>query len=133
MLFTAELQRRMQAMECRCHRKILRISCKYHVTNKEVYSKIQQAIGPHYDLLTIVKRRTLKWYGHISRSPGLVKNILQATRGSRQGRQKKRWEDTSGNEYSWSSPSPRGRLRTGKIKKTGGEVIYDASTTPAVN
>ena len=42
---TAELQRRIQAMEMRCYRKILRISYKDHVTNKEVCGKIQQAIG----------------------------------------------------------------------------------------
>ena len=41
----------------RCYRMILRISYKYHVTNEEVRAKIQQAIGPHEDLLTIVKRR----------------------------------------------------------------------------
>ena len=56
---TAELQRRIQAMEMRCYRKILRISYKDHVTNEEVRAKIQQAIGPHEDLLTIVKRRKL--------------------------------------------------------------------------
>ena len=44
---TAELQRRIQAMEMRCYRKILRISYKDHVTNEEVRAKIQQAIGPH--------------------------------------------------------------------------------------
>ena len=43
-------------MEMRCYRKILRISYKNHVTNEEVRAKIQQAIGPHEDLLTIVKR-----------------------------------------------------------------------------
>ena len=42
-------------MEMRCYRKILRISYKDHVTNKEVRAKIKQAIGPHEDLLTIVK------------------------------------------------------------------------------
>ena len=57
---TAELQRRIQAMELRCDRKILRISYKHHVTNEEVRAKIQQAIGPHEDLLTIVKRRKLQ-------------------------------------------------------------------------
>ena len=49
---TAELQRRIQAMEMRCYRKIRRISYKDHITNKEVRAKIQQAIGPHEDLLT---------------------------------------------------------------------------------
>ena len=93
--FTAELQRRIQAMEMRCYRRILRISYKDHVTNEEVRAKIQQAIGPHEDLLTIVKRRKLPWYGHVSRSSGLAKAILQGTvkGGRRQGRQRKRWED----------------------------------------
>ena len=53
---TAELQRRIQAMEMRCYRKILHISYKDHVPNEDVRAKIQQAIGPHEDLLTIVKR-----------------------------------------------------------------------------
>ena len=41
MTLTAELQRRMQAMEFRCYRKILCISYKDHVTNEEVCAKIQ--------------------------------------------------------------------------------------------
>ena len=79
----------------RCYRKILHISYKDHVTNEEVRAKIQQAIGPHEDLLTTVKKRKLQWYGHVSRSSGLAKTILQGTvkRGRRQGRQRKRWED----------------------------------------
>ena len=91
-----ELQRRTQAMEMMCYRKIPRISCKDHVTNEEVHAKIQQTIGPHEDLLTIVKRRKLQWYGHVSRSAGLAKTILQGTvkGGRRQGRQRKRLEDS---------------------------------------
>ena len=58
---TAELQRKIQAMEMRCYRKILYISHEDHVTNEEVCAKIQQAIGPHEHFLTIVKRRKLKW------------------------------------------------------------------------
>ena len=92
---TAELQRRIQAMEMRCCRKILHISYKDHVTNEEVCAKIQQALGPHEDLLTIVKRRRLQWYGYVSRSSGLAKTVLQGTvKGRRrQGGQRKRWED----------------------------------------
>ena len=92
---TAELQRRIKAVEMRCYRKILRISYKDHVTNEEVRAKIQQVIGPHEDLLTIVKRRKLQWYGHVSRSSGLPKTILRGTvkGGRRHGRQRKRWED----------------------------------------
>ena len=79
----------------RCCRKILHISYKDHVINEEVCAKIQQAIGPHEDLLPTVKRSKLQWYGHVSRSSGLAKTILQGTvrGGRRQGRQMKRWED----------------------------------------
>ena len=89
-------------MQIRCYRKILHTSYKDHVTNEEVRVKIQQAIGPHEDLLTIVKRRKLQWYGHVSRSSGLDKTILQGTvkGGRRQGRQRKRWED---NIKEWTS------------------------------
>ena len=75
---TAELQLRIQAMEMWCYRKILHIPYKDHVTNEEVRAKIQQAIGPHKDLLTIVKRRKLEWYGHVSRSSGRVKPSCKA-------------------------------------------------------
>ena len=93
--FTTELQRRIQAMEMRYYRKILHISYKGLVTNLEVRAKIQQASGPHEDLLTIVKRRKLQWYCHVSRSSGLAKIISQGTvkGGRRQGGQRKRWED----------------------------------------
>ena len=92
-----ELQRRIQAMEMRYYGKILYISYKDHVANKEVCAKIQQAVGSHEDLLITIKRLKLKWYGHISRSLGLAKTVLQGTvkGGRRQVRQKKRWEDNA--------------------------------------
>ena len=62
---TAEIQRRIQAMEMMCYRKMLHILYKVHVTNQEVRAKIQQAIGPHEDLLAIVKRRKLQRYGRL--------------------------------------------------------------------
>ena len=89
-------------MEMRCYRKILHISYKDRVANEEVRAKIQKAIGPQEDLLTIVKRRKLQWYGHVFRTSGLAKTILQGTMkgGRRQGRQRKRWED---NIREWTS------------------------------
>ena len=88
-------------MDSRFYRKILSISYKDHVTNEEVCAKIRQAIGPHEDLLIIVKRRKLQWYGLVSSSSGLAKTILQYTvkGGRRQGRQRKRWE---GNIREWT-------------------------------
>ena len=88
-------QRRIRAVEMTCYRKILRISYKDHVTNEEVRAKIQQAIRPQEDVLAIVKRRKLQWYGYVSGSSGLAKTILQGTvkGGRRQGGQRKRRED----------------------------------------
>ena len=79
----------------RCYRKILHISYKDHVTNEEVRAN-QQAVGPH-DELTTAKRRKLQWYGHVSRSSGLARTIVQGTVkwGRRQSRQKRRWENNN--------------------------------------
>ena len=116
---TEELKRRVQTMEMRRHCKILRISYKDHVSNEEVRAKIQQAIGPQEDLLSIVKRRKLQWYGHVSRSSRLAKSILRSTvKGERrQGRQRKRWEDNirewTGLEFAKSQRAVKNRENRG--------------------
>ena len=92
---TAELEKRTQALEMRCYRRLLNISYKDHVTDVEVRRKIQAVIGEYDEFLTLVKKRKLKWFGHVSRSSGLAKTILQGTvkgKGKR-GRHKKRWQD----------------------------------------
>ena len=104
-------------MEMRCYLKILCIWYKDHVINKEVCAKVQQATGPQEDLRTIVKRCKLKWYGHVSRSSGLTKTVLQCT-GGRQNKtrqaEKRGWKTTPGNGQAWGSQSPRGQRRTEK-------------------
>ena len=77
--------------------EVLRISYKDHVTNEEVCAKIQQTIGPHEDLLTIVKRRKLQWYGHVSRSSGVAKTILQGT--VKGGKKKRQTEEEVERQY----------------------------------
>ena len=76
---TAEIERRTQALEMRCYRRLLNISYKDHVTNEEVRNGIQNSAGVHDDFLPMVKKRTLRRYGHISRSSGMAKTILQGT------------------------------------------------------
>ena len=91
------------------------------VTNEEVHAKIQQAIRPHEDLLTIVKRCKLQWYGHVSHSSGLAKTILQgAVKGARrQGGQRKRWEDNirewTGLEFTKSQRAVENREKWRKL------------------
>ena len=105
----------------RCYYKILRISYKDNVTNEEVRAKIQQAIGPHGNLLTMVKRRKLQWYGQVSRSSGLAKTILQGKvkGGRRKDRKKKRWEDNirhwTGLEFAKSQRAVENREKWRKL------------------
>ena len=74
---TAELEKRTHAFETRCYRRLLNISYKDHVTNEEVHRKIPEAIGEYDELLTLTKKRKLRWLGYASRSSGLAKTILQ--------------------------------------------------------
>ena len=78
--------------------------------------------GPHEDFLIIVKRRKLKWYGYVSRSSGLTRNILQrSVKGRRrQDKQKKGGKSASG--QAWSSPSPRWQWKI--EKKNGGKWFW---------
>ena len=116
-------------MEMRCYRKILRISYKDHVTNQEVHTKIQQAIEPHEDLLMIIKRRKLQWYGNISRSSGQANTISQGTLkgGRRQGRQRKRWED---NTREWTGLGFGKSQRAVEIREKWRKLVAKSSVVP---
>ena len=95
---TAELEKRTQAFEMKCYRRLLNISYKDHVTNEEVRRNIQAAIIGEYDeLLTLFKERKLRWFGHFLRSSGLPKTIIQGTvKGNRKKRQT---EEEVGRQY----------------------------------
>ena len=119
----------------RYYRKILRISYEDHVTNEEVNAKIQQAIGPHKDLLTIVERRKLQWYGLLSRYIGSGQNHL--ARHSERGKKTRRTEEEVGGQHQgMDRPGvrqvPKGSGEQGKMEETGCEVICGAPTTLVV-
>ena len=103
-------------------------------TNEEVSVKIQQAIGPHKDLLTIVKRCKLQWYGHVFRTSGLAKTILQ---DSERGKKTRQTEEEVGRQHQgMDRPGvrqvPEGSREQGKMEETGCEIICGAPTTLAV-
>ena len=122
-------------MEIRWYRKILCISYKDHVTNEEVHAKIQQTIGPHQDL-TIVKKRKLQWYGHVSCSSGLAKTIYLARHRER-GKKTKQTEGEVGRQHQGMDrpgvrQAPEGSGEEGKTEKTGCKIICGALTTLAI-
>ena len=121
-------------MEMRCYRRILHISYKDHVTNEEGCAKIQQAIGPQEDLLTILKRRKSAAVWSCFSQESLPKPSCKAQwKGEEDKVDRGRGgKTTSGNGQAWSSASPRGQWRTGKIEKTDCKIICCAPTTLAV-
>ena len=72
------------------------------VSYGEVCAKIQRAIGPHKDLLTIVKRHKLQWYGHVSHSSGLAKTILQGCKSKRGKKTRKTEEEVGRHIREWT-------------------------------
>ena len=126
---TAEIERRIQALEMRCYRRFLNISYKAHVTNKEARNRIQNAIGVHDDLLTMVKKRKLRRYGHILRPSGMAKTVLQGTvKGARRrGRQTKRWEY---NIKEWTGMGFGDSLRAAEDREGWKGIVETSSVVP---
>ena len=73
---TADILRKLQATEMRCFRKLLDISYRDHITNDGVRDRMRQAIAPYDDVLTMLKKRKLKWCGYVLRSATLAKTIF---------------------------------------------------------
>ena len=112
----------------RCYRRLLNISYKDHVTNAEVCRKIQTAIGEYDKLLTLVKKRKLRWFGHVSRSSGLAKTILQATvKGKRKRGRQKRWED---NIKEWTGMDFASSTRTAENRTRWKGIVANSSVVP---
>ena len=100
----ADTEKRIQAFEMKCMRKLLRISYLERKTNKFVRARVQSFVGPREPLLATVNRRKLQWFGHVTRHDTLSKTILQGTvEGVRKsGRQRKSWLD---NVKEWTTLS----------------------------
>ena len=120
--FTAEIERRIQALEMKCYRRLLD-------HDEEVRNRIQNANGVHDDLLTMIKKRKLRWYGHISRSSGMAKTILQGTvkAARRRGRQKKRWEN---NIKEWTGMGFGDSLRATEDREGWKGIVTTSSVVP---
>ena len=112
---------------------------KDHVTNEEVFAKIQQTIGLHEDL-TIANRSKLKGCGHVSCSLGLAKTILQ---GSDRGKKTGKTEEKMGRQHQGrdrpgvrqiakDSGEQKRQQRQQKMEGTGCEVLCVAPTTIAL-
>ena len=113
----------------RCCRRLLNILYKDYVTNEKVHRKIQATTGEYDELLTLVKKWQLRCFGHVSRSSGLAKTILQVTvKGKRRrGRQKKKWED---NIKEWTGMNFARLTRAAEDRTRWKGIVVNSSVVP---
>ncbi|MEW8547190.1 MAG: hypothetical protein AB2693_27070 [Candidatus Thiodiazotropha sp.] len=121
-------RKKPQAFEMRCYRRLLNMSYRDHVTNEEVRRRIQTTIEEYDELLTLVKKRELRWFVHASRSSGLAKTILQGkVKGKRRGRQKKKWED---NIKEWTGMDFTISVRAAEDRTRWKSIVVKSSVVP---
>ena len=104
-----------------------------YVTNEKVRAKIQQAIGPHEDLLTIKTQTAVVW----SCLPFIRSGQNHLARHSERGKKTRQTEEEVGRQHQgMDRPGVRqvseGSGEQGKMEKTGCEIICGARTTLAV-
>ena len=92
-----------------------------------------QSIVEYKELLTLVKKWTLRWFGHVPRFSGLATTVLLGTvKGNirRGGRKKQRWKDSikewTGIDFASSPIAVGDRTRRKKIVL---KVIFGAPTS----
>ena len=128
---TAEIKRRIQALEMRCYRRLLNISYKDNVRNEEVHNRIQNAIGVHDDLLTMVKKwkthmvwphLKILWHGG-DKSAGDEEEEDRR----RDEKMKKRWED---NIKEWTGMEFGDSLRPAENREGWKGIVATSSVVP---
>ena len=74
--FTKQLERRVNAFEQRCFRRLLGIACRYHRTDALIVEELTDKVGAYEPLLEVARRRKLQWFGHIIRQPGSLAHTI---------------------------------------------------------
>ena len=125
----ADTEKRLQAFENKCMRKMLQISYTEHRTNADVWNSVTLRVGRQEPLLATVKRRKMAWFGHTIRHNTLSKTILQGTvEGSRrQGRPRKSWME---NVKEWTNQTMPELLAAAPQRKKWHQMAAAAALLP---
>ena len=107
---------------------------EYREANRKVQKAVRKAkedwtgaIGEYDELLILVKKRKLRWFGHVSRSSGLANTILQGTVKGKRGRQKNRWED---NIKEWTEMDFASLTRAAENRTKWKGIVANSSVVP---
>jgi len=123
---SGEMEKKIEAFELRCFRKVLNVSHKEHQTNVSIRAEMEAAIGKHEHLLSTIRRRKMRWFGHINRSHSLADTILQvAVDGVRdRGRPRTSW---LGNIVKWTGKTVREIHAASHNRKEWRDIIFTSS------
>ena len=127
--YTKSLERRINAFEMRCFRRILKITWRQKITNTEVKERITRQIGKYEPLLETARRRKLQWFGHITRRTGsLAYDIMHgAVEGNRnRGRPRNSW---LGDIVAWTKRDATTCVRLARDRE-GWRKIVNSSKCP---
>ena len=124
-----DLEKRIQAFETRCFRKLLGINYRDRRPNNDVRSRTVQAAGPYHLLLSIVRRRKINLFGHVTKGSSLAKTVLQDTvpGGRGRGRPKTSW---GADLREWMGMSEEQLLRAATEREQWRQLAWSASLVP---
>ena len=135
--FQREIKIKGQRLEEEENFKYLGAIISNEGSKPEILSRIAQTTAARSRLkiiwrdknISMVKKRELRWCGHISRCFGMAKTILQGTvKGARRrGRQKKRWED---NIKEWTGMGFGDSLRAAEDREGWKGIVAMSSVVP---
>jgi len=78
--------KRLESCEMWIWRKIEKISWREHVRNEEVLRRV----GEERSLITTIWKRKARWIGHIMRSEGMLRTVLEGRAEGKRGRGRRR-------------------------------------------
>ena len=123
---TAEMEKRINAFEMNCMRRLLQVHYTSHTSNVQIRELMERFIGKQKALLSIVKQRKLQWFGHLVRwKNSLANTILEGgTDGIRKrGRPPKVWAD---NIKDWTGRTWTQALRLAEDRQKWRKCVFDA-------
>ena len=117
---TSAMERNIAAFEMRAYRRLLQISYLDHITNESIRKRKEAIIGKHEYLIDTIRKRTLKWFGHVCKqNDTTAKYILQGkVEGARkQGRPRLNW---TSNILDWTGLTLGEQQESRAIGRPGG-------------
>ena len=128
---TKELEARIKSFEFKCYRRLLRIPYTEHKSNEEVKNRIELEVGKVVNLLEVVRKRKLQWFGHVVRqgADSLAKTILEGmVDGKRnRGRPEKSWMN---NIIEWTGMKVVDLIKSARDRKAWKTIVGRSAIVP---